>query len=210
MFPSKTVTWTCWSPRCTHKPLLLGQSISYVFLSLCLYSLFHPRHASSRNWLYKLVSWSRLIGVVLSSLQLPHYRHTNIKTLSLALGPASFQFSFLQTEAVLPVNKYSLSFRIINTVLVNAWSIKDETECILVYTDTKHTIALWEEFPSSFVFLLVGFFVLFCFLFFSYFGFSIKAQKSGVLGKKKSKWWSACAQRVYCRYRQHVYRHTHR
>lgn len=73
-----------------------------------------------------------------------------LSALSLSYYSSSYCVSW-QTHTVIPVNKYSLSFLVINTVLVK--SLKDKTECIWAYNNIKHTIALLEEIFFLHVFL---------------------------------------------------------
>lgn len=140
-----------WTKMHTQTPSVRPKySISFVFCHSFPLPLL-PHVASLCNWLYTLVSWSRpkqcyVIIPSVTALQAHKYKDT------LALCPASFPIILpscvsIQTHTVLPVNKYSLSFRIINTVLVNSSSLKDETECIWAYIDTKHTqLHCWKIF----------------------------------------------------------------
>lgn len=190
-------------PRCTHNLLLLGQSIQIIFL----YS--HSVPSSARcNWLYTLVSWSRPKAVLCYYPFCYSTAGTQIQRHSVWLSALPHSpiilpsYVSLQTHTVLPVNKYSLSSRIINTVLVKSSSLKDETECIWAYIDTKHTeLHCWK------IFLLR----LSClFVFFFFFGFSVKAQNLEWKGSRRSPSCDlpACAHRAYCRCRYGQHTHT--
>lgn len=100
-----------------------------------------------------------------TALQAHKYKDTLFGSLPCLLSSSSSVSLQTHTHTVLPVNKYSLSSQIINTVLVKL-SLKDETVCVQAYMNTKHTeLHCWK------IFLLCLFFLLL-------FGFSVKAQKS--------------------------------
>lgn len=153
-------------------PPPLGQSITFVSFYFHSLPLSLPLHAASIcNWLYTLESWSRpkqcYIIPSITAQQAHKYKDTLFGSLPCLLPTILPSYVSLETHTVLPVNKYSLSFRIINTVLVKSSSLKDETECIWAYINTKHTeLHCWKIFllrlytacfSSSFVFFFFFF-----------------------------------------------------
>lgn len=95
-----------------------------------------------------LVSWFRPEQCYSTILPSATARQAHIYKDTLALCLVPFRLAFipvsLQTRTLLPVNKYSLSFRIINTVLVKS-SWKDQTVWMWAYINTKHTeLHCWE------------------------------------------------------------------
>ncbi len=161
-----------WTKMHTQTPSIRPKySISFLFFfSLVPSCPFLHTLLSLCNWLYTLVSWSRpkqcyAIIPSVTALQAHKYKDTLFGSLPGSLPcliPIILpSYVSLQTHTVLPVNKYSLSFRIINTVLVKSSSLKDETECIWAYVKYKtHRIALLEDIPSLFVYVVFFLFFL--------------------------------------------------
>lgn len=107
------------------------------------------------------------------------------------------------THTVLPVNKYSLSSQIINTVLVKS-SLKDETVCVQAYMNTKHTeLHCWKI-------LLLCFF--FCFFFF-FLALALRPKNLKWIESKRHPGGDLPAPKgpnVLQVWRKHTYRHTNR
>lgn len=148
-----------WTKMHTQSPSIIRPDLFLVFFNQ-LFPLSLPEHASLCNWLYTLVSWSRPKQCYSSipsvtALQAHKYKDTLFGALPCLIPIILPSHVSLQTHAVLPVNKYSLSFRIINTVLVKSLSLKDKIELLfermLIQNTQLHCL---EDFPSSFVYLV--------------------------------------------------------
>lgn len=138
----------------THKPLLLGRSIQIdllYFHSFPLSLLPHTLllYVTDCTHQYRGLDQQQCYAIIpsVTALQAHKYKDTLFGSLPCLIFINLPSYVSLQTHTVLPVNKYSLSSRIINTVLVKSSSLKDETECIGAYIDTKHAeLHCWKIF----------------------------------------------------------------
>lgn len=169
-----------WTKMHKQTPSIRPKYLILFFSSALVPSV--PSSTSLCNWLYTLVSWStpkQCYAIILSvtALQAHKYKDTLFGSLPCFVPVALPSYVSLQTHTVLPVNKYSLSFRIINTVLVKSSSLKDETECIWAYIDTKHTeLHCWRIFLLHFVYVVF-------FFFFFFLASALRPKKFGVEGE---------------------------